>query len=560
MLAACAGQGLSYIYYSFFSCVLLGAAGVLGWLRTRRLATLNLVAAGVLLIVIGTAIGLTPSLVYWQEHGRNPDLQYKFVREADSLGLKVRHLLMPISDHPFAPFRALATAAAQAGFFGDNENTMGRLGTVGSLGFLGILAYAVGSAAGLVRGERSRLGAAAALTLVALLLAQVGGFGSLFNLLVSPDIRAYNRIVVFVAFFSLLAAGLGLEQLEATAIGRARPRLVRGGAVLLLLLAVFDQASTTRLRLAYADAARQFDVDREFVRRLESRLPKGAMVFQLPHTGAPVERILTRMATYDHAHAYLHSRSLRWSWGAIAGRNANWQAEVQRLPPAALVRTLALAGFSGVWIDGYGYYPEGPAPRDGKLVGAGPNPGTEIARAAGEALETSLDERYAFVGLEKVRRRLLTDLGAGFEQARQEVLRPPLVPRFLEGFGEEEGEATEVRRWCDTRGRIVLKNTLDREREILVTARLRSPTPRPQTVEVESSQFRDRVSATEKGGAYRRTAFLPAGRRLQIHFSCPDRPATGAGRCFQLVDFRVVDLSPPPEIATPAAETADEET
>jgi hypothetical protein len=559
VVAACAGQGLSYVYYSFFSCVLLGAASGLGWLRTRRLATLKFAAAGALLIVIGTAIGLAPSLLYWHEHGRNPELQYKRVAEADLLALKVRHLLTPISAHPFPPLRARAAAAASAGFPGDNENTMGRLGTVGSLGFLGLLLYAVGSAAGLARRERPRLAAAAALTLVTLLLAQVGGFGSLFNLLVSPDMRAYNRIVVFIAFFSLVAAGLGLEHLEAKAIGRARPRLVRGGILLLLLLAVFDQASTTQLRLAYVEAAHRFGIDHEFVTRLESRLPKGAMVFQLPHTGAPVEQVLTRMATYDHAHAYLHSRSLRWSWGAIVGRNANWQAEIQRLPPVALVRTLALAGFSGVWIDRLGYFPEDPTPRDGRRVGAGSNPEAEIARAAGEAPEASLDERYAFISLETVRRRLSSDLGAGgYEQARQEVLRPPLVPRYIEGFGEEQGEATELRRWCDTRGRIVLKNTLDREREVLITARLRSPDARPRPVEVMSSHFRDDLMATEQGSPYRRTAFLPARRRLQLHFSCPDRPATGAGPCFQLVDFQVVDVSPLPEIAPPVEDGADE--
>ena len=61
VLLGCAGQGLSYIYYSFFSCVLLGAAGLLGWLRTRRLATLRLAAAGV--------------VAHRDRHGRGPRAQ-----------------------------------------------------------------------------------------------------------------------------------------------------------------------------------------------------------------------------------------------------------------------------------------------------------------------------------------------------------------------------------------------------------------------------------------------------------------------------------------------------
>lgn len=559
VLLGCVAQGLSYIYYSFFSCLLLGAAAALGWLRTRRLATLKLAAAGVLLILIGTAVGLGPSLLYWREHGRSPDLQFKLALESDVYGLKVRHLLLPIPDHPFPPWRALAAAAAAADFPGENENATDRLGTVGSLGFLGLLGYALGSAAGLVRGEHPRLAAAAALTLVALLVAQVGGFGSLFSLLVSPEIRAYNRIVVFIVFFSLLAAGLALERLGSTAIGRTHPTLLRGGFLLLFLLAVFDQASTTGLRLSHDEDARRFDVDREFVGRVESRLPRGAMVFQLPHTGSPVERVETRMDLYDHGHAYLHSRSLRWSWGAWVGRHGNWQAEIQHLGPRALVRTLAVAGFSGVWIDRFGYEPAAGRQRDAAPLHSSPE--AAIIRSAGERPETSLDGRYVFVSLEAVRRRLASQLGSeGWARERELALRPPLVPRYREGFGEEEGDGMRVWRSCGRQGRIVVMNAVDQEREVLLTARVLSSGRGPQTIEISSPQFADVVTATAEGVAYRRTAFLPARRRLQIQFSCPDRPATGPGAepCFQLADFQVIGLGLTPEITAPIEDVADE--
>jgi phosphoglycerol transferase len=125
-------------------------------------------------------------------------------------------------------------------------------------------------------------------------VAQVGAFGSLFSPLVSPEIRAYNRIVVFIAFFSLLAAGLGFERLQTLLIRRcpARAALIHGGVLLTLLLAVLDQATTTALRGAHASYARQFDVHREFVSRLESRLPRGAMVFQLSTPRRPSTRWL----------------------------------------------------------------------------------------------------------------------------------------------------------------------------------------------------------------------------------------------------------------------------
>jgi hypothetical protein len=46
---------------------------------------------------------------------------------------------------------------------------------------------------------------------------------------------------------------------------------------------------------------------------------------------------------------------------------------------------------------------------------------------------------------------------------------------------------------------------------------------------------------------------------VQIYFSCPSRPATAAESCFQLVDFRVVDLGPAPEITAPADDVSDED-
>ena len=430
---------------------------------------------------------------------------------------------------------------------------------MGSLGFLGLLTYAMGSAAGLVRKEHMRLAAAAALTLVSLLVAQVGGFGSLFSLLVSPEIRAYNRIVVFVVFFSLLAAGLGFERLQAVVIRRcpARAALIHGGVLLTLLLAVFDQATTTALRGAYAEYARQFDVHREFVSRVESRLPRGAMVFQLPHTKAPVDKVAARMTAYAHGHAYVHSRALRWSWGALAGRNGNWQAVVQNLGPRELVRTLALAGFEGVWIDRFGYEPP---PAQGDAATFRISPEAAIVRCVGEPPETSRDGRYVFVGLEATRRHLVSQLGLdGFAREKEKVLRPPLVPRYREGFGEEEGDGAHAWRTCGPRGRIVVMNPVDRERQVVLTGRLLPVGPWLQAIEISSPQFTDVVTATTEGTAYRRTAFLPARRRVQIYFSCPGRPATAAESCFRLVDFQVVDLGPAPEITAPAEHGSDEE-
>jgi len=354
-LGACLAQGLSFAYYAFFGCVVLAFAGAIGWWRTRRRETLRLAAGGILLLTLGTAIPLVPSVAYWIAHGRNPRLAYKTVAEADAYGLKIRHLLTPIAEHPVGLFRSVAARIAWASFPGENENTDAKLGLVGSIGFLALVGTALGAAGG-VRALDGRLGPPAALTLAALLVAGVGGFGSLFNLFVAPDVRAYNRMVVFIAFFSIYAATCLLERLTGR-LERARLGALWSAALLVGLAAfgVFDQTPLATLAYTRSGTAPQFAEDQQFVGLVEGLLPSGAMVFQLPVTSFPVDPGRARMRFYEHARAYIQSAHLRWGWGAIDGRGNDWNMEVAAQSPGAMVRRLALAGFSGLWIDRWGY-------------------------------------------------------------------------------------------------------------------------------------------------------------------------------------------------------------
>jgi hypothetical protein len=84
------------------------------------------------------------------------------------------------------------------------------LGVIGSLGFLALLGcFLLGTPGGTRRGEsadvahRVLLRDVSILNLSAVLLGTIGGFGSLVALVISSKIRAYNRISIYIAFFSL---------------------------------------------------------------------------------------------------------------------------------------------------------------------------------------------------------------------------------------------------------------------------------------------------------------------------------------------------------------------
>src|SRR4029078_6110328 len=93
-----------------------------------------------------------------------------------------------------------------------------------------------------------------------------------------------------------------------------------------------------------------------FVNRMEEAMPPGGMVFQLPATTYPHARMTHEMLDYAHLACHAYSRTLRWSYGTNRNRRwDSWQQYVAGLPPAEMVRALALADFSGVYVDCRGY-------------------------------------------------------------------------------------------------------------------------------------------------------------------------------------------------------------
>ena len=80
------------------------------------------------------------------------------------------------------------------------------------------------------------------------------------------------------------------------------------------------------------------------------------MIFQLPYVPFPENGPTHRMLDYDHFRPYFHSRTLHWSYGAMRGRETDrWQRLVAALPPVEMVDRLRRAGFSGVYLDRFGY-------------------------------------------------------------------------------------------------------------------------------------------------------------------------------------------------------------
>jgi phosphoglycerol transferase len=348
-LILCVLLGSAGAYYAFFSCFFFGVAGCLASLRTRRL--LPLLAALVLVLGVGASVlvNLAPSLRHWSENGRNPEVAVRGAGQAEVYGLKLAQLLLPVRQHRLDALASLRERYRAAPLV--NENDFATLGGVMGAGFLGLLLLVL---AGRRPSDDPLLDGAARLNLAGTLLGTIGGFGSLVALFFLPQIRCYNRVSVFLAFFSLIGLLVATRPLRRRLVASAGGRALSAAALAgVLALGLLDQVSPA-FRPHHGALRAQFESDRRFVEDIERSLPAEASVFQLPYCPYP-EGGCTQ-GSYTHLRAYLHSRALRWSFPAMRGRTgASWQVAVSERPPAEMVRALSEAGFAGIWIDRRGY-------------------------------------------------------------------------------------------------------------------------------------------------------------------------------------------------------------
>jgi phosphoglycerol transferase len=357
--------GLNYVYYPFFGCFFILLGGAIGFARSRQVRVLRTAAIWIGLISLAVAANFAPSMWAWSREGVPIAVREKLAAESEVYALKIRHLVGPLYDHSFPPFRSWTEREAAAGYPLETENTVARLGLVATLGFVGLLGLTLTGTGG--GGSGAAVSAAAGrLAVGAVLLATVGGLGSIFNLLVTPDIRGYARITPFLAFFSLIAVAACLD-----AVRRRFPRLGSLALAATLALGLWDQSHAFRpLNTLHPANAASFRGLLRFMDVLERSAPRNAMVLQLPFIMFLNEHGNARMKVYDHFRPYVVSQHLRWSYPALSNRQLAWQEGAAKLATPDLVRFARGEGFQLILLDRYGYGDGGEAVQ--KMLGLVP--------------------------------------------------------------------------------------------------------------------------------------------------------------------------------------------
>jgi phosphoglycerol transferase len=140
-----------------------------------------------------------------------------------------------------------------------------------------------------------------------------------------------------------------------------------------------------------------------------------------------------------------------------------WQQKVVARPIGETVKSLAIAGFNGIYVDRYGYEDNGQEIE------------TKLAMMTDSIPIVSEDGRLSFFSLLSYQQKLRSqNPGIDWEVQRQEALHFVYI-KWVDGFYGQEGTPGDNWRWCRSKGRIQVINTYNEGKYIFVEFGVSSP-------------------------------------------------------------------------------------
>ena len=439
-----ANNGIAY--YPFFTCFFLCVTGLIKAINKKNLKYFMNNICLVLTISTFLLINLIPLLKYISIEGRNPASTVRSWVGAEVYGMKIVQLFIPMNSHGIGLLDKLITGYnANAPLV--NENAGSYLGIVGIIGFVILISLIfIRNTDNDINGNLKLL---SDLNIAAVLLSTIGGFGSVFAIAISPMIRGYNRISIFILFISILAVCLIINKAYDSI---SRKKLLIFFSVILFSISILDQFPGYVLNYEYVKGV--YNSDKSFVGVIEKSVSNGAMIFQLPYHQYPESGIVNNMNDYQLLTGYLHSTNLRWSYGGMKGRKSDlWNQRVSALDTELMVKTISVAGFEGIYIDKRAYSEENYNILEQKLI--------EILQIKPIYSENN---QLSFFNMTRYNKnyKLL------YSKSELDIFRDKVLSctniKLGEGFTGIEGEKPNQWIWLSNKSEIVISNFSDKSK------------------------------------------------------------------------------------------------
>jgi len=411
-------------YFSFFFAFLLIVSALSVWSYTRNRYSVYSALLMLFLLVTPVALNMLPYITYEHTHGRNGAIAKRPAKHAEMYGLKIAQLLLPLDDHRIDAW-AKVKARYNKGPL-NNENTMSTLGVFASVGFLTLLLLII------MKRRNSILSRLSILNISLILLTTIGGLSALFALLVTPQIRGYNRASIIIAFFALLVVALLLHRFARHY--RLKKYYLYPVLLALLFMGLYDQSNRAMHFSQSKKGLDFFESERDFVRTIEQNLSniERPKVMQYPYISFPDGRVINGVGNYDGLIGYIYSDRIQWSFGSVRGRaNDAWLRALTKKSLSKQIEILRTSGFNGIYIDRRAYKDHASAMEK------------QIKQLTGTAPMLSRDKNKSFFRLQPT-----GDKPYLFKY----------LPRFTNGFHGWKGGVFGSSGWADRESQMVLTN------------------------------------------------------------------------------------------------------
>lgn len=342
--------GLGCAYFTFFGFILFAVAIVFEGVYEGNLKFLKDRGWVLLAPVFGFFLSRLPSLVFTMQNGKNLEAFQRFASEQEKYGLKLIQLLLPVSYSKIPAFSNITKKYMNSGVV-INENYMSSLGMVATIVFYIICGLFIYSIIKKVQTNGTfdwkLIDFMAFLVLTLILIGSIGGFGEIFNMFVTPQMRCYNRISIVITCicFWVMAYLLNFFWCK---------NKIKVGvfSVVIFAIGLFDQVT-------------MFPIDNnifmqgmceDYFGAIQEIADEDAMIYELPYMDFPEAGLVNDLQDSELFMGYLFTDDIRWSYGGMRGRNvAAKKLFFDEGMSLLFVKNILDAGFSGVYIDTKGY-------------------------------------------------------------------------------------------------------------------------------------------------------------------------------------------------------------
>ena len=444
--------GISGIYYAFFLCFFILIAILIRIINQNK--TFNniikiFIKGGSLLAIVGITVIISaiPTYLNLNKYGASPIKTHRFTYEAEVYGLKIIQMFLPTQSHNIDFLQQKITHYNTATPM-VNENVSAYLGIIGIIGFICLMVVVFINFKN-YDNDNIILRSLCTFNIMAVLLATIGGFSSIFSLFISPLIRGYNRISVFIAYFCILAVCVIISKwFKKKNFKQSGKLIINTVCIVVFGLATLEQVVFTS-KESQNNSVNLFYTHERFVQQIENSVPPESMIFQLPYQATPEQVGPNGMPDYLEAVGYLHSKTLRWSFGDYKGRAADeWVKQTCQLPTQQLVDKISFAGFAGIYIETQGYTSE-------QLESIK----SELQNILGVQPIVSDNNELLFYNMASYNIKHKAQYSESeWNKKSQDVLKPQPTYAFTDGFYGIETSPESSWAWCDKNGSMSIIN------------------------------------------------------------------------------------------------------